>query len=151
MGLVKLTVLDSPTLVTIKILDSGCGIPTKHLKRVFEPFLLQSPKGEAKWAFLWLTAIEQHQGKISISSKEAKGTVVRSPFRNGQHSPRPVKIMKRIKKTKRKTLKRPRKQIAQYRVDVVNPLFVYALTELTSKLFTSALNVYTPLLFNVTK
>nr|WP_230962160.1 histidine kinase dimerization/phospho-acceptor domain-containing protein [Alteromonas macleodii] len=33
-----------------------------------------------------------------------------------QHSPRPVKIMTRIKRTKRKILKRPRKQIAQYRV-----------------------------------
>ena len=77
-GFIKLTVLDSPTLVTIKILDSGCGIPTKHLKRVFEPFFTTKPEGQGQGLGLSVayTAIEQHQGKISISSKEAKGTVV---------------------------------------------------------------------------
>jgi len=77
-GFIKLTVLDSPKSVTIKILDSGCGIPTKHLKRVFEPFFTTKPEGQGQGLGLSIayTAIEQHQGKISISSKEAKGTVV---------------------------------------------------------------------------
>ena len=77
-GFIKLTVIDAADSVIIKILDSGCGIPTKHLKRVFEPFFTTKPEGQGQGLGLSVayTAIEQHQGEISISSKEAKGTVV---------------------------------------------------------------------------
>ncbi|MBT3135703.1 HAMP domain-containing histidine kinase [Alteromonas sp. ALT199] len=77
-GFIKLTVIDAAQSVTIKILDSGCGIPVKNLKRVFEPFFTTKPEGQGQGLGLSVayTAIEQHQGKISISSKEAKGTVV---------------------------------------------------------------------------
>ena len=77
-GFIKLTIIDAAESVTIKILDSGCGIPAKHLKRVFEPFFTTKPEGQGQGLGLSVayTAIEQHQGKISISSKEAKGTVV---------------------------------------------------------------------------
>ena len=77
-GFIKLTVIDAAQSVTIKILDSGCGIPAKHLKRIFEPFFTTKPEGQGQGLGLSVayTAIEQHQGKISISSKEAKGTVV---------------------------------------------------------------------------
>ena len=77
-GFVKLTVIDAAQSVTIKILDSGCGIPAKHLKRIFEPFFTTKPEGQGQGLGLSVayTAIEQHQGKISISSKESKGTVV---------------------------------------------------------------------------
>ena len=77
-GVVKLSVRDSGDKVTIKILDSGCGIPAQNLKRVFEPFFTTKPEGQGQGLGLSVayTAIEQHQGKISISSKEAKGTVV---------------------------------------------------------------------------
>ena len=77
-GFIKLTVIDAAQSVTIKILDSGCGIPAKNLKRVFEPFFTTKPEGQGQGLGLSVayTAIEQHQGKISISSKEAKGTVV---------------------------------------------------------------------------
>ncbi len=77
-GFIKLTVIDAAQSVTIKILDSGCGIPAKHLKRIFEPFFTTKPEGQGQGLGLSVayTAIEQHQGKISVSSKEAKGTVV---------------------------------------------------------------------------
>ncbi len=77
-GVIKLSVQESGDRVIIKILDSGCGIPAQHLKRVFEPFFTTKPEGQGQGLGLSVayTAIEQHQGKISISSKEAKGTVV---------------------------------------------------------------------------
>ena len=77
-GFVKLSVLDKGASVSIKILDSGCGIPAKHLQRIFEPFFTTKPEGQGQGLGLSVayTAIEQHQGKISISSKEGKGTVV---------------------------------------------------------------------------
>ena len=77
-GFVKLSVIEKGDSVVIKILDSGCGIPVKHRKRLFEPFFTTKPEGQGQGLGLSVayTAIEQHQGKISISSKENKGTVV---------------------------------------------------------------------------
>ena len=90
-GFIKLTVIDAADSVTIKILDSGCGIPAKHLKRVFEPFFTTKPEGQGQGLGLSVayTAIEQHQGKISISSKEAKGTVVEITIPKASAAPVP--------------------------------------------------------------
>jgi len=77
-GFIKITVFDTTESVKIKILDSGCGIPSQNMKRIFEPFFTTKPEGQGQGLGLSVayTAVEQHQGKISISSKEAKGTVV---------------------------------------------------------------------------
>lgn len=77
-GFVKLSVIEHADTVTFKILDSGKGIAQKNIKRVFEPFFTTKPEGQGQGLGLSVayTAIEQHQGKISISSKEGKGTVV---------------------------------------------------------------------------
>lgn len=90
-GFIKLTVIDAAQSVTIKILDSGCGIPAKHLKRIFEPFFTTKPEGQGQGLGLSVayTAIEQHQGKISVSSKEAKGTVVEITIPKAPAAPAP--------------------------------------------------------------
>lgn len=77
-GFVKLSVIDNDETVTFKILDSGVGISQQNVKRVFEPFFTTKPEGQGQGLGLSVayTAVEQHQGKISISSKEGKGTVV---------------------------------------------------------------------------
>ena len=90
-GFIKLTVIDAAQSVTIKILDSGCGIPAKHLKRIFEPFFTTKPEGQGQGLGLSVayTAIEQHHGKISVSSKEAKGTVVEITIPKAPAAPAP--------------------------------------------------------------
>tara|TARA_Y100000296_G_scaffold44548_1_gene51167 strand:+ start:948 stop:2258 length:1311 start_codon:yes stop_codon:yes gene_type:complete len=90
-GFIKLTVIDAAQSVTIKILDSGCGIPVKHLKRIFEPFFTTKPEGQGQGLGLSVayTAIEQHHGKISVSSKEAKGTVVEITIPKAPAAPAP--------------------------------------------------------------
>lgn len=77
-GFIKLSVIDKDDTVAFKILDSGCGIASNNLKRVFEPFFTTKPEGQGQGLGLSVayTAIEKHQGHISISSKEGKGTVV---------------------------------------------------------------------------
>jgi signal transduction histidine kinase len=77
-GFIKLTVIEKGDTVVFKILDSGCGIPQNNLKRIFEPFFTTKPEGQGQGLGLSVayTAIEKHHGKISISSKEGKGTVV---------------------------------------------------------------------------
>ena len=60
---------------------------------------------------------EQHQGKISISSKEAKGTVVEITIpKQPAAQPPSSEDNEENKENETENLKRPRTQIAQYRV-----------------------------------
>ena len=77
-GFVKISITKNAQNATLKVLDSGHGINQKHLKRIFEPFFTTKPEGQGQGLGLSVayTAVEQHGGKISINSKEGKGTVV---------------------------------------------------------------------------
>ena len=76
-GFVKVDVHGDDTTVRIKIIDSGEGIEEKHVKKIFDPFFTTKPEGLGQGLGLSVayTAIEQHEGKISVSSKVGKGTV----------------------------------------------------------------------------
>lgn len=77
-GFVKLSIIDKGETVHFKILDSGSGISPQNLNRIFEPFFTTKPEGQGHGLGLSVayTVIEQHQGKITINSKEGKGTIV---------------------------------------------------------------------------
>jgi len=63
-------------LVRIVIADSGTGIPRNIRESMFEPFV--STKGEKGTGLgLWIVKgiMENHGGKISVRSREGKGTV----------------------------------------------------------------------------
>jgi two-component system NtrC family sensor kinase len=77
-GFIKITLADTESAITIKVLDSGIGIPEKNLSRIFEPFFTTKPEGKGQGLGLSVayTAIEKHGGKITVNSKEGKGTVV---------------------------------------------------------------------------
>jgi signal transduction histidine kinase len=70
--------------VEIEIEDNGTGIPKEHLKRIFEPFFTTKPVGQGTGLGLSISygIIEQHQGKIHVSSTPQKGSVftVRLPI-----------------------------------------------------------------------
>lgn len=76
-GFVKVDVHGDDTTVRIKIIDSGEGIEEKHVKKIFDPFFTTKPEdlGQGLGLSVAYTAIEQHEGKISVSSKVGKGTV----------------------------------------------------------------------------
>ena len=77
-GFVKITLLEQEDTVTVKVLDSGKGIPPQLHKRIFEPFFTTKPEGQGQGLGLSVayTAIEKHKGKITVSSKQDKGTVI---------------------------------------------------------------------------
>jgi two-component system, NtrC family, sensor kinase len=70
--------------VEIEIEDSGVGIPRENLKRIFEPFFTTKPVGQGTGLGLSISygIIEQHQGKIHVTSVPSKGTTftVRLPI-----------------------------------------------------------------------
>ena len=63
-------------LITIKIRDSGPGIPKQHLGKVFDPFF--TTKGQGEGSGLGLTVaqrlVKKFGGEIRVESPEGKGT-----------------------------------------------------------------------------
>ncbi len=74
----------SDSAVEIEIEDNGVGIAKENLKRIFEPFFSTKPVGQGTGLGLSISygIIEQHQGKIHVTSAPQKGTsfVVRLPI-----------------------------------------------------------------------
>jgi signal transduction histidine kinase len=74
----------SDSAVEIEIEDSGVGIPKENLKRIFEPFFSTKPVGQGTGLGLSISygIMEQHRGKIHVTSVPQKGTsfVVRLPI-----------------------------------------------------------------------
>ncbi len=58
--------------------DTGCGITKNNLPYIFDPFFTTKPPGSGTGLGMKITQdiINQHNGSISIKSKEEKGTTV---------------------------------------------------------------------------
>ena len=63
--------------VVIRISDTGIGIPPEILQRVFEPFVTHGKShGTGLGMAIAKSIVTAHQGKISVSSVQGKGTTV---------------------------------------------------------------------------
>jgi CheY-like chemotaxis protein len=64
--------------VTLKVSDTGIGIPFKDLERIFEPFYTKKVMGKSGtglgMAVVWGT-VKDHKGYIDVKSVEGKGTL----------------------------------------------------------------------------
>ena len=73
--------------VTITVTDTGCGISAEHMQRIYDPFFTTktSPReGERRGTGLGLSVsygiIQEHSGKIRVSSEPGQGTVFQLEF-----------------------------------------------------------------------
>lgn len=68
---------DGEKTVSIRIADTGKGIPPAHIERIFEPFYTTKPVGKGTGLGLSLSSsiIERHHGRIDVSSEVGKGSV----------------------------------------------------------------------------
>ena len=58
----------------IDVTDTGCGIPDIHLENIFEPFFTTWGSGTGLGLSISQMIIQNHGGRISVSSKDKKGT-----------------------------------------------------------------------------
>ena len=61
----------------ITVQDTGAGIPTEHLKKVFLPFYTTKDKGTGLGLALVHKIILSHGGRIELESAEGKGSIFR--------------------------------------------------------------------------
>jgi PAS domain S-box-containing protein len=66
----------TPETVCISVIDHGIGIPEDQIKRLGEPFYTTKEDGTGLGLMVCYKIIENHGGKLGISSQLNKGTVV---------------------------------------------------------------------------
>ncbi len=75
--------LEKPTAwVQLNVIDTGCGIEKKHLKRLFDPFFTTKATGEGTGMGLSVVhgIVEGHKAIIQVESEIHKGTEVKVMF-----------------------------------------------------------------------
>ena len=77
-GVITIRTFTDPNYVKVQIQDTGVGIPSEHLKTLFEPsFTKQGERVKAGLGlFTCYHIIEKHHENIMVSSKVEKGTTV---------------------------------------------------------------------------
>jgi PAS domain S-box-containing protein len=65
-----------PDEVEVRVADTGTGIPTEALAKIFEPFFTSKPRGKGSGLGLAVAKgiVSDHDGRIDVASELGKGT-----------------------------------------------------------------------------
>ena len=66
----------SPHNIVVKITDSGLGMTNATMKKLFTPFFTTKKRGSGLGMAVSLKIVENHHGKIKVTSEENIGTVI---------------------------------------------------------------------------
>jgi signal transduction histidine kinase len=68
----------SPSVITIEVQDTGCGMPEEDMQKAFEPFFTTKAvgKGTGLGLFLSRESVIAHGGSMAMTSEIGRGTTV---------------------------------------------------------------------------
>ncbi len=101
-GLIEISVTRDEAHVTVRINDTGIGIPADKLGRIFDRFYqvddthTRAQEGTGIGLSLTKELVDLHRGTIEIASQEGKGTTVSLRFPLGTKHLRPEEICSRV-------------------------------------------------------
>ena len=73
-GKIAVTVERRGKTAVIEVADNGRGIPPEHLRNIFRPFFTTKGEGTGLGLSLARRIVEDHQGRIDVTSTVGKGT-----------------------------------------------------------------------------
>jgi len=74
-GEITIRITDLESEVEIQVEDSGDGVPTEIISRVFEPLFTTKKKGTGLGLASCKSIVEQHGGSISVKNKPSIFTI----------------------------------------------------------------------------
>lgn len=76
---------DEKEWAVLRVRDEGCGIPKEKIQKLFSPFFSMKDRGTGLGLFITRRIIEQHGGKLKVTSKVGTGTTfeIRLPSADG--------------------------------------------------------------------
>jgi PAS domain S-box-containing protein len=63
--------------IEIDFIDTGTGIPARHLAKIFDPFFTTKSTGSGIGLATCLSIVEGHGGRLTVDSTEGRGTTFR--------------------------------------------------------------------------
>jgi signal transduction histidine kinase len=75
-GAVQATCLAEQSIAQVSIADTGCGIEHAHLQKAAVPFFTLKPERDGLGLSIAARLVELHGGRLSISSRQDRGTEV---------------------------------------------------------------------------
>lgn len=75
-GKLRVLMEKEDNLVSVRIDDTGCGIPASDLKDIYDPFYTSKMSGAGIGLAKVYMIIEEHNGHIDVESEEGRGTSV---------------------------------------------------------------------------
>jgi two-component system, sporulation sensor kinase E len=76
-GTLTLSTGATPDEVWLSVTDTGCGIPSDQLNRIFEPFYTTKQKGTGLGLMIVQRILRDHGGRVELESQVGKGTTFR--------------------------------------------------------------------------
>lgn len=73
-GLVRVAVFEQGDAAVVTVSDTGRGIPGEHLPNIFRPFYTTKGNGTGLGLSLARRIVEEHHGRIEVTSSLGKGT-----------------------------------------------------------------------------
>lgn len=86
-GVLTLQTSEGSDGIWLSVSDTGGGIPSEQLQRIFEPFYTTKKKGTGLGLMIVQRIVREHGGRIELESRMGKGTSFRIWF--PLHEPRP--------------------------------------------------------------
>lgn len=75
-GKLKIQIEREDNTLSVRIEDTGCGIPESDLKDIYDPFYTSKMSGAGIGLAKVYMIIEEHHGHIHVESEEDKGTLI---------------------------------------------------------------------------
>jgi len=75
-GKLEIKISDNDNMVIIEFVDSGKGVPTEYISKVFEPLFTTKQKGTGLGLASCKNIIEQHHGTISVKNNPTTFTII---------------------------------------------------------------------------
>ncbi len=73
-GRLSVTANEEDNMITIRISDTGSGMLSETLDKIYEPFFTTKDKGTGLGLAIVFNIIQKHHGEIQVESEEGKGT-----------------------------------------------------------------------------